>query len=73
MGAVGLYENYAQFGAALDSALAQLLPARAVTLRCTRDGSGLGAALLAAAANRHRLQQQDVGDADGNLADHFNT
>ena len=49
--APGLYKNYAAYAANLSAAIREMLgPASLVELTTTADGSGLGAALLAAVA-----------------------
>ncbi|EEE55981.1 hypothetical protein OsJ_04720 [Oryza sativa Japonica Group] len=56
----GLYQGYPVFREYLDEALVEILGeevARNVTLRVTEDGSGVGAALLAAVHSSNRQQQ----------------
>jgi len=45
----GLYHNYKEFASSVDEVLLQLLPSTSVCMQPAHDGSGLGAALLAAA------------------------
>jgi hexokinase len=55
----GLYEGYPEFREYLDEALVEILGeevARTVTLEVTVDGSGAGAALLAAVHSSNRQQ-----------------
>ncbi|KAG8053977.1 hypothetical protein GUJ93_ZPchr0001g31016 [Zizania palustris] len=56
----GLYQGYPVFREYLDEAMLEILGeevARSVTLRVTEDGSGVGAALLAAVHSSNRQQQ----------------
>jgi hexokinase len=52
----GLFEHYAAFRRCMESTLVELLgeeAARSVAMKLTKDGSGVGAALIAAAQSRH--------------------
>ncbi|OEL31900.1 Hexokinase-7 [Dichanthelium oligosanthes] len=52
----GLFEHYAEFRQCLESTLVELLgkeASRSVAVKLTKDGSGLGAALIAAAHSQH--------------------
>ncbi|KAL6607721.1 hypothetical protein ACP70R_040784 [Stipagrostis hirtigluma subsp. patula] len=53
----GLFEHYAAFRQCLESTLVELLgeeASRSVAVKLTKDGSGLGAALIAAAHSHHQ-------------------
>ena len=55
----GLYQGYPVFREYLDEALVEIMGeevARTVALRVTEDGSGVGAALLAAVHSSNRQQ-----------------
>jgi hexokinase len=52
----GLFEHYAAFRRCMESTLVELLgdeAAESVAMKLTKDGSGVGAALIAAAQSRH--------------------
>jgi hexokinase len=52
----GLFEHYAKFRQCLESTLAELLgeeASKSVSVKLTKDGSGLGAALIAAAHSQY--------------------
>lgn len=53
----GLFEHYTAFRECLESTLVELLgeeAARSVAVKLTKDGSGLGAALIAAAHTQYQ-------------------
>jgi len=53
----GLFEHYAEFRKCLESTLVELLgeeASKSVAVKLTKDGSGLGAALIAAAHSQHQ-------------------
>lgn len=53
----GLFEHYAEFRQCLESTMVELLgeeASRSVAVKLTKDGSGLGAALIAAAHSQYQ-------------------